>query len=234
MRADGAEDPCFQCAQDQGQASGESASPQYQEKPRPRIKLEGYAEKKEGAGMRSLNKFDHAFSAPCLTREEVENVIEIGEKQEIENARLTGGRHANGRFSFLVRRSRISWLESDKCRPVYMKVFKAIEEINNEYWGIQFDSLRVAQYTIYGPLCHYVRHMDLGSDALGCRKISASVNLTDPSKFVGGRLYVWRGEPSQDLGHITVFPAYLLHGVTPVWWGTRKSLVFWATGKPFS
>jgi len=233
VRANGAEDLCFLCAEDQGQASGEPASPQYQEKSRPEIKLERYAEKKEGAGMRSLNKFDHAFSAPCLTREEVENVIEIGEKQEVEKASILY-KDVKNKFSFLIRRSRVSWLELGKCRSIYMKVFKSMEEINNEYWGIQFDSLQVAQYTIYGPLCHYARHIDLGSDAIGCRKISASVNLTDPSKFVGGRLDVWRGEPSQDLGHITVFPAYLLHGVTPVWWGTRRSLVFWATGKPFS
>jgi hypothetical protein len=233
VRADGETNLHALCAADQSQASGEAPSPQRKEKPRPQIKLEGNAKKKERAGVKGANKFDHAFSAPCLTREEVENVIKIGDKQEVEQASLLY-KGVRGKFSFLIRRSRVSWLELNECRSIYMKVFQAMEEINNEHWGIQFDSLQVAQYTIYGPLCHYTRHMDLASGVAGCRKISATVNLTDPSKFVGGRLDVWRGEPSQDLGDITVFPAYLLHGVMPVWWGTRKSLVFWATGRPFS
>ena len=118
------------------------------------------------------------------------------------------------------------------CRSVYVKVFQAIESVNNEHWGIEFDSLQVAQYTVYSPFCHYTSQMDLG--VVGNRKLSAFVNLTDPSEFVGGRLSTWRGEPSEDIGHVTVFPAYLMHKVGFVWWGTRRSLVFWATGRPFS
>jgi PKHD-type hydroxylase len=179
------------------------------------------------------HEFDHAFSMPCLTKEEVGNVIGIGEKLRSERA-LLFDTPLKGRFGFLTRRSRIAWLPPDMCRSVYAKVFQAMESINDEHWGIEFDSLQVAQYTVYGPFCHYASHMDLANGLIGNRKLSASVNLTDPSEFVGGRLFAWRGEPSQELGHITVFPAYLIHGVKPVWWGTRISLVFWATGRPFS
>ena len=34
-------------------------------------------------------------------------------------------------------------------------------------------------------------------------------------------------------GHIVVFPSYMLHKVTPVTVGKRKSLVIWIAGPPF-
>ena len=172
---------------------------------------------------------DEAVSAPCLTKQDVESVLLAAETKESEGGGLYGSK--NDPF---VRRCRIAWRPSNDIREVYQKVFAAIDLINSKNWNIGFDSLNTAQFTEYGVLGHYGTHIDLGSGDIRNRKLSASVNLSDHNDYMGGRLWTWKGEASEALGSITVFPAYLPHRVNPVWWGKRRSLVFWATGVPFS
>lgn len=77
------------------------------------------------------------------------------------------------------------------------------------------------------------------------RKISMTVNLTDPADYQGGDLKFDFGEHAKDgerfhiceeirpQGSIIVFPSFLPHCVTPVTSGTRYSAVLWALGEPF-
>lgn len=75
------------------------------------------------------------------------------------------------------------------------------------------------------------------------RKISMTVNLTNPDNYDGGDLKFDFG-PHNDKryhtckeirpkGSIIVFPSFVHHQVTPVTRGTRYSLVMWNLGKPF-
>ncbi len=83
---------------------------------------------------------------------------------------------------------------------------------------------------------HYDWHMDLGKSA-SHRKISISVQLSDPSEYEGGDLNFMAGRSVQtgprSKGSVIAFPSYLLHRVTPVTAGTRRSLVLWLSGEPF-
>ena len=76
------------------------------------------------------------------------------------------------------------------------------------------------------------------------RKISMTLNLTDPKEYDGGDLKFdfgphWEGnryhlcEEIRPRGSMIVFPSSLYHQVTPVTRGTRYSLVIWFLGKPF-
>ena len=67
------------------------------------------------------------------------------------------------------------------------------------------------------------------------RKIAISVNLSSPKSYVGGRLKIachkWSGwDKAKEQGSATMFPCYLKHMASPVWSGTRYSLVSWPTG----
>ena len=105
-------------------------------------------------------------------------------------------------MNLIIRRSKVAWVRPEKMKFAYDKVWNVLEKLNQKHWGFDIDGLQFAQYTTYGPFCHYFYHMDVGAKGdTGERKLSVS---------------------------------YLLHRVRPVWWGTRRSLVFWATGKPFS
>jgi|688.fasta_scaffold36742_8 PKHD-type hydroxylase len=76
------------------------------------------------------------------------------------------------------------------------------------------------------------------------RKISVTINLTNPLSYEGGNLKFDFGNhfegdrfyecvESRQQGSIIVFPSYSYHCVTPVTKGTRYSLVLWCSGKPF-
>jgi len=75
------------------------------------------------------------------------------------------------------------------------------------------------------------------------RKISMTVNLTDPKNYAGGNLKFDFGhhhhkrfhvcKEIRPRGSIIIFPSYTHHCVTPVTRGTRYSLVLWSLGKPW-
>ena len=76
------------------------------------------------------------------------------------------------------------------------------------------------------------------------RKISMTVNLTDPKNYAGGNLKFDLGahagkkrfkvcEEIRPTGSIIIFPSFTYHCVTPVTRGTRYSLVLWSLGRPW-
>jgi predicted 2-oxoglutarate/Fe(II)-dependent dioxygenase YbiX len=69
------------------------------------------------------------------------------------------------------------------------------------------------------------------------RKLSFSVLLSDPSEYDGGDLLIYEGKgpivvPKRQ-GMITFFPSSVLHEVTPVTRGVRRSIVSWIHGPVF-
>ena len=76
------------------------------------------------------------------------------------------------------------------------------------------------------------------------RKLSVTINLSDPDDYDGGLLKFDYGPHAlkeryhecveiKPKGSIIIFPSYIYHQVTPVTRGTRYSLVLWVLGKPF-
>ena len=69
------------------------------------------------------------------------------------------------------------------------------------------------------------------------RKLSLSIQLTDPKEYEGGELYLHENEEGKEMkkgqGDLVLFPSYILHEVKPVTKGERNSLVTWVTGKQF-
>ena len=80
------------------------------------------------------------------------------------------------------------------------------------------------------------------------RKLSVTVQLTDPKEYDGGGFEQIRlaktpeGELDKEIstldavssrGSILVFPGFVWHRVLPVTKGTRRSLVGWVVGKPY-
>jgi PKHD-type hydroxylase len=63
------------------------------------------------------------------------------------------------------------------------------------------------------------------------------LQLSDPDEYEGGNLEILSSrEPTvieKKKGLVSVFPSYILHRVTPVTSGVRKTLVVWTTGPKF-
>jgi PKHD-type hydroxylase len=77
------------------------------------------------------------------------------------------------------------------------------------------------------------------------RKLSLTLNLTDPNDYKGGDLLFDFGSKDADSqtneeikiarkqGTLIIFPSFIRHCISPVTKGTRYSLVNWTLGRPF-
>lgn len=124
---------------------------------------------------------------------------------------------------------------------IFKKLKSIIEKINDESYNfdlVGFDKFQYAEYNHDGS--KYNAHMDcfLGKkDVNLIRKLSLSLLLSDPEKdFDGGKLEISTSQfrdTKQKKGTIVLFPSFILHRVTPVTRGNRKSIVVWVLGPKF-
>ena len=151
-----------------------------------------------------------------------------------------------------IRKSNIAWLDEPWInREVEPYIHRANKEAG---WNYSVDGREKIQFTEYKKGQFYDYHQDYFDNAFVStdpnmngkyRKISMTVNLTDPKEYKGGQLH-FRGinkekqclEEYTNLdflfkGTVCVFPSFEFHKVTPVTEGVRHSLVIWSYGKAF-
>ena len=141
-----------------------------------------------------------------------------------------------------VRKSKIRWIPQDtEWVWLYEKLAGYIEEANKVLWRFDLYSLpEQIQFTEYHDTNegHYDWHQDIGPGALSKRKVSITVQLSEPDEYEGGNLELWGGADSittafRGKGSVFIFPSYMMHRVTPVTKGVRKSLVLWVGGSHY-
>lgn len=136
-----------------------------------------------------------------------------------------------------IRRSKIKWLHPTAISNwLYVKMYKLAKKANDACYRFRLhhaeDSM---QYTLYEGENEgkYDWHIDIGMGSNAFRKLSAVLLLSDPTEFEGGLLQIYTGRlqtvPLQK-GSVVFFPSFLLHRVTPVISGKRKTLVCWIGG----
>jgi PKHD-type hydroxylase len=139
------------------------------------------------------------------------------------------------------RNSKISWIPQEDPNFVWLydKMIDLAFRANKDLWNFDIHCINESiQYTKYlGGGGHFGWHLDLGPGLTSRRKLSMVVQLSDPTEYEGGVLQIMKSSMSQDLpkdkGAVILFPSYLLHRVTPVVSGIRKSLVLWVGGNHF-
>ncbi len=93
------------------------------------------------------------------------------------------------------------------------------------------------QFLRYGVGAHFqMWHSDAGTDRHEARRLSASVELSEATDYMGGMLEIVPavGQPRiLPRGGARLFPSRMLHRVTPVTSGVRHALVAW-TGRSSS
>ena len=139
------------------------------------------------------------------------------------------------------RRSNIKWIpQNEDWFWLYEKLSNMAVEANDTLW--KFDLTQIPeqiQYTEYhAPVGHYDWHADIGPGILSKRKVSITVQLSEPDEYEGGNLELFKGgsmdgpfiQAERSTGCVFLFPSYMMHRVTPVTKGTRKSFVLWLGG----
>lgn len=174
-----------------------------------------------------------AWHDSVFTNSELDTIIEIGNSSELVKASTFGSQ------SDKVRNSYVNFLYP---MPVTNWIFERLacvtNSLNSQFFHFDLHGFdQGLQFTRYeAPGQHYHWHKDSGRNT-AVRKLSISVQLSDPKDYKGGDLQFKFGNKDLTLprkrGMVTVFPSYTLHRVTPVSKGTRFSLVAWVSGPPF-
>ena len=126
------------------------------------------------------------------------------------------------------------WLmDGDDTFWVFEKLLAIVTAANKEYYQFEVNQFNAVQISKYEVGEYYHDHLDIGPGVLGNRKISLTLQLSDPDSYEGGDLVLDFTDfrASRQLGSITLFPSFIKHGVRPVTKGTRYSLVAWISGK---
>ena len=174
---------------------------------------------------------NYYFFENLFNDEEIKHIEQLAEERDKIDATTFSGSEVRD-----IRKSKIVWLgfESD-TEWLFKKIMDAFQEANRNCF--QFDwngETEAIQFTEYDERYkgHYDWHIDMGPDKQR-RKFSGVIFLTDDHE--GGKLQLWEKDISkiQKKGSMVIFPSFLLHKVTPVTKGLRKTLVCWANGDPF-
>jgi len=182
-----------------------------------------------------------AYQEASFTKEECKKIIDISKNKKLIEGTTTDGITTNIDYS-KIRKSKICWLYSheEEVAWIYQRITDIVLSLNIQFF--QFDLFGISealQFTNYkAPGGKYGKHIDR-TYGIPVRKLSVSIQLTDPKKYEGGELKLYNGEDenaivmNKNQGSLIVFPSYVLHEVMPVTKGERNSLVTWVSGNQF-
>lgn len=173
----------------------------------------------------------------AFTPREIDAIIAYGDKLQPMKAVLAGRSDNTDhlritRVAWMVRKPEIQWLHA--------RLEEMVLQINARFYRYDLFGLNEPfQYTVYEGAegGYYGWHVDVGEKNYEPRKISISLQLSDPSGYEGGDLVLQAGagefSAEKARGTLIAFPSFVPHRVTPVTSGTRKSLVVWVAGPEF-
>ena len=176
----------------------------------------------------------YAFWNNAFSKEECQTIINIAKNKGL----IKGTTKGNVKD---VRDSKISWLYPiDGMDWVFRRVTDMTLSLNERFFKFDLFGINEGfQFTNYeAPSGKYGKHVDRAVN-MSVRKLSISIQLTNPEEYEGGELKLYYGDDEEAIvmdktqGTLIMFPSYVLHEVMPVTKGERNSLVTWVTGKQF-
>lgn len=180
----------------------------------------------------------YAWQDDIFTEQELALILKIGDSLPLKDGTITGEKCYEKDVA--ARKTGVSWVAlSEESYFIYNKISNYVNFINGRFF--QFDLhgyTEPFQYSVYEKEGHYTWHLDLLSDpSAPPRKLSTVLMLSSPDEYEGGELQVFTGKEPFSLepkkGRLYVFPSFVLHRVTPVTKGVRKTLVSWISGEKF-
>ena len=183
----------------------------------------------------AYNSTTFAWWENGFTDEEIDAICTMGERAPPQSAIIGQGvRDEN------IRGSTISWLDNEGWLADRLQ--HIARQLNGKFFGLDLWGFgELFQYTTYKYVKkskqHYDWHMDNGPNDNVPRKLSMVLQLSNPSEYEGGDLELMTGNIphvcKKQKGLLYAFPSYIVHRVTPITSGTRRTLVVWTSGPRF-
>lgn len=192
-----------------------------------------------------IGKTDHKVHSLLLTHfsmadgfssGQCDRLTVIAQSAASQDAKLVGNNRDHN-----LRRADLVWVDDVPGEGwVMTQIIDIVREANRTF---SFDltafheSPQIASYNADRE-GHFDWHADIGDGALASqRKLTMVAQLSSPDDYDGGRLELMPSAQvlvaKSERGSVTVFPSYVLHRVTPVTRGLRRSLTIWAHGPAF-
>lgn len=171
----------------------------------------------------------------AFTPDECDQIVDIGTALDTIKGQVNDDNVVDSN----LRKSKVSWIPANANTAwIFNRCTDMINTINEKFFNFELLYIESLQFTTYEePGDFYSKHIDMGYKSGGTRKLSFSIQLSDPSTYEGSELVLHVGKsPSKGLqqqGAATIFPSYSLHEVTPITSGKRYSLVGWVVGPNF-
>lgn len=155
----------------------------------------------------------------------------------------------NTDYTGVLRTSQVSLLSADDPANLWIfdRLNTVLQQHNLEFYGYDIEYIQPLQYSVYradhGGV--YEWHQDWGSAVYNgrpefARKLSFTLQLSDPLDYSGGRLeinygqdYAKESEEYLEQGTLISFPSFMLHRISPLLAGERRSLVGWCMGPDY-
>jgi PKHD-type hydroxylase len=167
---------------------------------------------------------------------ELQAIEDYGDRLALQKATL----QVRGPNDDAIRITRVARIApGPESKALFDRIAQLVQRLNQDVYRFDVRGLENLQYSVYHGAegGHYTWHVDYGPDNPTPRKISLSIQLTDPAQYEGCDLQFQMSEQisvaPRRRGALIAFPSYVLHRVTPILSGTRKVLIAWATGPDF-
>ena len=182
------------------------------------------------------NYMDAVWTEGYFSPEEVAQLSALYEATDKKAAEVSN----EGNVQNEVRKSTIAFIEpgEEVFASVMQKLAQYAIHINNQHYGFDlmgfYEAIQIAEY---GVEDFFTWHSDFSAGTASTRKLSLSIQLSEPDAYEGGDLQFKVSDQEvnapRTLGTVIAFPSYVLHRVTPITSGKRRSMVGWVTGVPF-
>ena len=164
-----------------------------------------------------------------LSKSECEKIMALSTSLDSHKA-TAGGVIRNERSTS------VKWIEPDKNSDwLFSKLDRLCLSMNKIFQMDLLGFFEAIQIGVYGEGQFFDWHTDF--DGYPLRKLTIAVQLSSGDEYEGGDLQFMDGPhirtASREPGSAVIFPTHVLHKVTPITGGVRKSLVVWISGPPF-
>jgi PKHD-type hydroxylase len=185
-------------------------------------------------------KGEWCYYKEYFTPEVCSHILDLGLKLPSKQATMG----VDGSVSMSeYRRSKIRFIQQSDTNFTFLfdAMWKMAIQANDEWFKFNISRISYIQLAEYDASYQgeYKKHHDvfwMNGDPDYHRKITAIVQLTDPSTYVGGNLELFglteypNSEEVRKQGTAFFFPSFLEHQATMVTKGTRYSLACWFDG----
>jgi PKHD-type hydroxylase len=181
-----------------------------------------------------------------FTDEEIDSIVDYCKRMP-----LNEGGTFNNTDPYATRKAKTAFIEypDHNTQWIYDRYNKIVEYYNDTLFKFDLTGFNYIQYAEYGPEGRHNFHMDIGLDTPKLidyrinehlRKITIVTLLSTPNvDFTGGEFQLNLSEERFPIdtglqkGSVILIPSYILHRVSPVLSGLRRTLTTWVIGPKF-